>query len=195
MYCQKCGAEIPDGNRFCQSCGAPAEPFAPPTQQAQQPQQPQPGFDPNFGGQNSYQAPPPYQNGGYSYAGQPHFYDCGIQRREIATAIILSIVTCGIYNIYWFIKQVDDVNRAANDQTSFSGVVTFLLGLVTGGIYTLYWYYQAGKKIRYAQKVRGMIEKENLEILYLVLGFFSAGIISMALIQNELNLMASPDNA
>lgn len=26
-----------------------------------------------------------------------------IQRREIVTAIILSLVTCGIYGIYWFI--------------------------------------------------------------------------------------------
>ena len=67
------------------------------------------------------------------------------------------------------------------------------MGFVTCGIYTLYWYYQAGKKISYAQQVRGMPVKDNLEILYLLLGLFGFGIVSMALIQSDLNKMATPN--
>ena len=36
-----------------------------------------------------------------------------VQRKNIAVAIILSIVTCGIYGIIWFININDDVNRVS----------------------------------------------------------------------------------
>lgn len=184
MYCNHCGAELPEGVKFCQNCGAPVEASA-----SEQDAQQNTYSAPNYTQQST--VPPAYDQ---NYAQQPpQFFDCGIQARDIATAIILSIVTCGIYNIYWFIKQVDDVNRAANDQSAFSGVVTFLLGFVTCGIYSLYWYYQAGKKIAYAQQVRGLPVKDNLELLYLLLGLFGFGIVSMALIQNDLNKMATPN--
>lgn len=37
-----------------------------------------------------------------------------IQKRNIAMYIILSIVTCGIFGIYWFICLTDDSKLAAN---------------------------------------------------------------------------------
>lgn len=121
--------------------------------------------------------------------GEVH-YDCGLQRRDIATCIILSIVTFGIYGIYWFIKLVDEVNRVSNDQSAFSGGVTWLLSFVTCGIYGWYWYYQAGKKMNYAKQVRNIPAEGNIEILYLVLAAFRMGIVAKCLIQNDLNNMA-----
>ena len=35
----------------------------------------------------------------------------GIEERNIAIAVILSIVTCGLYGIYWMIKLNDEVNQ------------------------------------------------------------------------------------
>lgn len=116
-------------------------------------------------------------------------YDCGLVKRDIATAVILSIVTCGIYSIYWFIQLVNDVNKASNDQSAFSGGVTWLLSLVTCGIYGIYWYYQAGKKMKYAKEVRKMPADEYGEVLYLILALFGLGIVNNALIQNDLNRM------
>ena len=55
------------------------------------------------GGVNQ-QPEPPKNN--YQSAARPV-----VQNRSIATCIILSIVTCGIYGIIWFINMVDDVNR------------------------------------------------------------------------------------
>lgn len=37
----------------------------------------------------------------------------GIEQRNIGLCIVLSIVTCGIYGIYWFIKLTDEVNVLA----------------------------------------------------------------------------------
>lgn len=60
-----------------------------------------------------------------------------IQKRNIAVCIILSIVTCGIYGIYWFICLNNDTNTASNTFGT-SGGVAFLLTLVTCGIYGIY---------------------------------------------------------
>lgn len=36
-----------------------------------------------------------------------------IQQRNIAMCIILSIVTCGIYGLYWYACLTNDTNTAA----------------------------------------------------------------------------------
>lgn len=59
-----------------------------------------------------------------------------IQRRSIAMCIILSLVTCGIYGIYWFVVLTDDANTLLPDNKGLnntSGGVAFLLSLVTCG--------------------------------------------------------------
>ena len=70
-----------------------------------------------------------------------------IQKRNIAMYIILSIVTCGIFGIYWFICLTDDSKLAANDNESASGPVAFLLTIVTCGIYGWYWAYKLGDRV------------------------------------------------
>lgn len=190
MFCPNCGAQIPETDKFCSACGF-AVASTQPEPEAQS--DPQPEYtEPQQESQQAYAEP----QGAYvppTYAqAQPTFFDCGVQARDIAVAIILSIVTCGIYNIYWFVKMVDDVNRVSNDQGAFSGGVTWLLMFVTGGIYGWYWYYQAAKKMRYAKQVRNMPAEDNTEILYLILAIFGFGIVDMCLIQSDLNKMATP---
>ena len=36
------------------------------------------------------------------------------QNRSIAKCIVLSIITCGIYGMYWFVVATDDVGRVTN---------------------------------------------------------------------------------
>ena len=71
-------------------------------------------------------------------------------QRSIPICIILSIVTCGIYGIYWFVVLTDDVNAVAGDTQAPSGVVCFLLSLVTCGIYGLYWNYKQGDSLSHS---------------------------------------------
>lgn len=111
-----------------------------------------------------------------------------IQNRSIPVCIILSIVTCGIYGIYWFVCLTNDTNIACGDTEGTSGGVAYLLTLVTCGIYGLYWAYKQGEKIDQAKINRGM-PASNGGILYLIL-FIFGGIIAYALMQNELNQMA-----
>lgn len=111
-----------------------------------------------------------------------------IKERNIVTCILLSIVTCGIYGIYWFITLTDDASRA-NDDPSFTGVKAFLLTLVTCGIYSIYWNYKIGKEMYEANQKRGIQTSDN-SVLYLVLGIFGFGIVTYCLVQNELNTIA-----
>lgn len=70
------------------------------------------------------------------------------------------------------------------------GGVVFLLSIVTCGIYMLYWMYKAGELVNKAKMLRGRPTDGSIGILYLVLSIFGLGIVSYALIQNELNQLA-----
>ena len=111
-----------------------------------------------------------------------------VKNRNIAVCIILGIITCGIYGIYWFITMTDDVSRA-NDNPNFSGVKSFLFTIITCGIYGIYWYYKMGKELYEAGQKRNIPFSDN-SLVYLILGIFGLGIIAYCLIQNDLNKLA-----
>lgn len=110
-----------------------------------------------------------------------------IKQRNIALCIIFSLITCGIYMLYWFVCLTDETNAAAKE-TGTSGVLALVLTLVTCGIYGFYWAYKCGEKLDQAKIDRGMAAS-NGGILYLILYLFG-GIIAYALIQHELNKLA-----
>ena len=112
-----------------------------------------------------------------------------IQKRDIPIAIILSIVTCGIYGIYWFIVMTDDVKTVSEDQSMASGGLAFVLTLVTCGIYGIYWAYKMGELLKIAQEKNGLPVKDNA-IVYLILELIGLGIINSILIQDDLNKIA-----
>jgi cytochrome bd-type quinol oxidase subunit 2 len=112
-----------------------------------------------------------------------------MQRREIALCIFFTIITCGLYGIYWFICLTDDANRASGDFAPTGGTA-FIFSLITCGIYGIYWAYKMGEKINRAKQLYGMPFEPSLGILYLVLSIFGLNIIAWALMQNELNKFA-----
>lgn len=109
-----------------------------------------------------------------------------IKRRELAFAVILSIVTCGIYGIIWMILLNDEINMVAGDTKAMSGAVVFLLSLVTCGIYSYVWMYQMGVKLDNLELSQGR-PSQSRGFLYLVLALFGVGIVSFALMQDTLN--------
>ena len=113
-----------------------------------------------------------------------------IQQRNLATCIILSLVTCGIYGIIWWINMINDVNTITQDEHSNqSGGMVFLLTLITCGVYGFIWMYQVGKRMETAGKKYGLTIADN-SILYLVLQLFGLGIVDYCLIQTDLNKFA-----
>ncbi|MSS62813.1 DUF4234 domain-containing protein [Velocimicrobium porci] len=107
-----------------------------------------------------------------------------LKQRNIALCIIFSIITCGIYSLYWFVCLTDDVNTISKEPGP-SGGLALILTIITCGIYGLYWAYKCGEKLDNV-KLRQGYPSGNSGILYLILYLFGA-IISFAVIQNELN--------
>ena len=112
-----------------------------------------------------------------------------IERRNIAVCIVLTLVTCGIYGIYWIVCLTNDVNTVSGDVNGTSGGMVVLLTIVTCGIYGIYWAYKQGEKLDFTKNNRGM-PSSNSGVLYLILQIFGFGIIAYALMQNELNKLA-----
>ena len=54
-----------------------------------------------------------------------------IERRNIAVCIVLTLVTCGIYGIYWIVCLTNDVNTVSGDVNGTSGGMVVLLTIVT----------------------------------------------------------------
>ena len=212
MICPKCGKNCADGSNFCDGCGTPVAAQQPNQQTNQQPKQ-QAGQQQNYyynnqnnNQQNGYQQPP-YQQNGYQQNGNqqngyqqnpyqpngPQYgnYRAPVKNRNIALCVVLSIITCGIYGIYWLVCLVDDLNVASGRTGDTSGGVVFLLSLVTCGIYGIYWMYKAGEKVAYIkQRNTGEVDSSS-SVLYLILGIVGFGIVAYALIQSELNKVAT----
>ena len=111
-----------------------------------------------------------------------------IRQRNIVLCILLTIITCGLYGIYWFISMTDDVARA-NNNPDFSGGKSFLFTIITCGIYFFYWSYKVGKEMCEARQKVGMPANDN-SVIYIILSIFGLGIITYCLVQDELNKFA-----
>ena len=114
----------------------------------------------------------------------------GVRERNIAVSIILSLVTCGIYGIYWFITLTDDVGRLSKD-SRLSGGICFLLTIVTCGIYGFYWAYLIGKAIYNIKAEKGIANNSDNSVLNIILQVFGLNIIILAISQNEVNSLVN----
>lgn len=159
-YCKHCGAELIPNARFCTTCGKSIEQVDEPKLEQKIERKVE---------QNTERKPVVRK--------EPM-----VSKRGIPLAIILSIVTCGIYTIYWQIKLTDEMNTLLNKPNATSGLMAFIYSVITCGIYFIYWLYKMGDNV---DELKG--KSGDTGILYLVLGVLCLGIIPMALAQDAIN--------
>ena len=109
-----------------------------------------------------------------------------VPTRDIAMCIILSIVTCGIYSLYWYYMLNEDTAAVSGEPKFVEGGVLILLTIVTCGIYGIYWCYKIGEMMDRARAARGEMTS-NLSLLYLILSVFGLSIIAYCLMQSDIN--------
>ena len=184
--CVKCGSSMDDNSRFCPNCGAqqPDNAYGGGAYQ---------GSGAGYGGYgNQYQSQNAYGNGYYGNAGQSYntyapVYD--IAERSIVLAIIFSLITFGIYYIYWLYKLAEGWNEISESQDQRPGTspgLVVLFSILTCSIYTIYYWYKMGKQAADLQDPAGTYLEDN-SIVCLLLSIFGFDIISAAIMQNELN--------
>jgi len=111
-----------------------------------------------------------------------------IQKRSIGLCIVLSIITCGIYGIYWFICLTNELNYASRKDGTDGGM-SFVLTFITCGIYGYFWAYQQGEKVDRMNE-----QRSSTALVYLLLQIFGLGIVGYCLMQNELNYFSDRQN-
>jgi hypothetical protein len=102
--------------------------------------------------------------------------------KNIAVCIVLTLVTCGIYNLYWQYQQMLTVNELLQED-KYNFWFWLLLTLVTCGLYHVYHEYRLSEDIakvcRPGQKNDGLIS--------LVLSIFGLSIVVDAIQQAHIN--------
>ncbi|MFT7487264.1 MAG: hypothetical protein ACI9F9_003125 [Candidatus Paceibacteria bacterium] len=105
---------------------------------------------------------------------------------SIGVGIILVIVTCGLYAIYWQYKQMQTLN-AFLGREEYDFMMWLLLGLVTCGLFTIYYEYRMANGINEIQEQRGMRVHSDLALICLLLAIVGLGVVSIAIQQADIN--------
>jgi len=109
---------------------------------------------------------------------------------QIALGIVLSILTCGLYNIYWNAKQFRAMN-ALLGREEYKFWFWLLLSILTCGVFHVYYEYKMGSDLQEYLKTRGLQVSPNLAIIGLVLSCLGLTVVSDAIYQHELNRLIS----
>lgn len=120
-------------------------------------------------------------------AGETHYQSNGneyeFEYRSVGLCIFLSIITCGIYFFYWFVRIVKQVKEFHGDYSSCAKEV-WLNILVP--FYGWYWLYTRNKQMYLDAYNRGGRMKDS-SASCLLLAIFRLGLISYAVMQNNMN--------
>lgn len=108
------------------------------------------------------------------------------KKRSPVSVLLLSLVTCGIYSFYLIYKISDEVREFRGD-SSINPTMELLLSIITCGVYGIYWYYKYGKLAFDMQNRVGVNSPSDLSIVLMLLPIFGLAVVSLLLLQAELN--------
>lgn len=108
-----------------------------------------------------------------------------LEEENIAKNVIFTIITFGVYGYIWLYRMSRNIKCLNNDKSSLTGE---LLCLLFVPFYMLYWVYTRAKAIKTQADCRN-IQIGDSATLYLILSLFGLNIISVALMQNDLNVV------
>lgn len=107
----------------------------------------------------------------------PHF------KVDPVVVLILGIITCGLYLIYWNIKVADVLNSVNNRE-----VISQPIAIFAGCCYpiNIYFFYLAGKEGLPKVYERTHSPQKDDTVLLLILGFFIPMVAAM-IVQSDIN--------
>ncbi|MDR0424946.1 MAG: DUF4234 domain-containing protein [Clostridiales Family XIII bacterium] len=124
-----------------------------------------------------------------------------IEQRGLLKLILLSIVTLGIYWLYWIHRLARDTNTLCyGDGRQTSGLLIYiLLGIVTFGIYNLVWWYMVAERLRGNAPRYGLVFNEGglAFLLWYILGslIVVGPFVAIYLLIRNINALADRFNA
>ncbi|MBO5837183.1 MAG: DUF4234 domain-containing protein [Oscillospiraceae bacterium] len=107
-----------------------------------------------------------------------------IKQRNIVTCILLTLITCGIYGIYWMIMLAKESVSVKDPADSGVLEIVLMLFLPFLGIFL------CEKKLAEGCADKGIAHTDN-SVLYLILGLVGLGIVGICMLQSDLNKLAT----
>lgn len=107
-------------------------------------------------------------------------------KSSIVKDIILCIITCGIYNLFWQAREMRAVNYLLEEE-KYNFWKWFLLTIITCGIYHIYYEYIFAQSIMEIQRRLGRPVSNNLHILSVIIAILGLSIVTDAIQQDEIN--------
>ena len=110
-----------------------------------------------------------------------------IQKRSIVSVILFTIITCGIYGLYWMYQVAKEL-QLATGKSQFSPAIILVLGLFVSPVGFVLLAMECNDRLNDIRAAKGMPPADNM-VLWVVLGILLP-IVQVALIQNEINQVA-----
>lgn len=110
-----------------------------------------------------------------------------VTKKSIVLYILLSLITCGIWDLVWYYQLAKDINTLAERQNRPKGcdpVMTVLLEIVTCSLYRFYYFWKEGTTL--AQISRPGYPNTDQSLLLTLLGFICP-MASLAIMQDQVN--------
>ncbi len=105
---------------------------------------------------------------------------------NIPLYLILTILTCGIFNLYWNYRQMEACNALLN-RREFSFWIWLLLSILTCGIYHIFYQYKMGAAIVEIQHLmnRDLFDKHPLISVFVTI--IGLSVVVDCIHQHEIN--------
>lgn len=117
------------------------------------------------------------------------------KKKSILMVILLTIITCGIYSLFWLYQTTQDLTEYSEDYRLTPGM-SVLLTIITCGLYQIYWWYRIADIFITAQEKTKFPRINDNKVLFVVLAIFGLDIINMAILQSDMNqVWESADSA
>ncbi len=104
----------------------------------------------------------------------------------LALAIVLSLITCGIYSLFWQSRIFNAVN-ALNESEDYSFWPWLLFTLLTCGIYNIFIQYKLAQSFNRGMEREGLKPDANLPLIAVLCTLFGLQIVVHALEQSDIN--------
>ncbi|OLE52597.1 MAG: hypothetical protein AUG51_17395 [Acidobacteria bacterium 13_1_20CM_3_53_8] len=99
--------------------------------------------------------------------------------------IVFSIITCGIYAIWWWYTIMTEIKNSLGREDINPGL-DLVLALVTCGLYLIYLHYKYPQLMLEMQDRAGL-PRNDISVISLVLAVVGLGVVSLFMMQTELN--------
>ncbi len=102
-----------------------------------------------------------------------------LRARDVVPRVVLTIVTCGIFGLYWIYTLTRDIHELSGKPQTGSPIQAVIFSVLTCGLYFLYWVYKISGELVETRREMGLaldpVEKSMYAIVIVIMTFMATG--------------------